>query len=390
LLKIREVRTFDELQSLSKHWDRLLGTRGEEVLASNFLWVSTWWAHLGRTRALRVLIAEDDNRIVGIAPLYNETLYRKNLVPLKVCCFIGDGLSDYGCLLAGDDRAGICALFLNHLKKSRDWHELQLHNIPDTTGDFERLCAAGAQLGFRIHAEACESNRCFFIRTEGDFADYSKSLGRNLRHDVAKRQRRLNEAGGFEVKFTQDIPFATFLDAVAAMHTERQRDLGRQSFFEVEKEDAFVREILSEYHQRGWLEYVAMMIDDQLAAYRLGFRYGGVVYDWNTGFDPQYNTFSVGKVLLYQWLQDLFRRPDVREFNFMRGESDFKKMFASEFRLNRDFSVRHPRSLYARGITLAETIWRATKSRTRQSQRPSGITGRFEEATSPVVRVTKR
>lgn len=371
MLKIRELRTSEELQGLSNDWDRLLGARGEEVLASNFLWVSRWWAHLGRKRALRVLIAEDGNRIVGIAPLYNETLYRKNLVPVKVCCFIGDGLSDYGCLLASGDRTVICASFLSHLKKSRDWHELRLHNIPEATGDIERLFAAGRQLGFRIDPEDCESNRCFFISTEGDFSKYSKSRGRNLRHDVAKRQRRLNEAGGYEVKFTQDIPFAALLDEAAALHGKRQGDVGRQSFFEIENEGEFVREILSSYHQRGWIEYVAMTIADRIVAYRLGFRYAGVVYDWNTGFDPEYNTFSVGKVLLYHWLEDLFRRPDVTEFNFMRGESDFKKMFATEFRLNRDFCVRHPRSLYARGITLAETIWRTTKTRGRRSEHPA-------------------
>ncbi len=181
---------------------------------------------------------------------------------------------------------------------------------------------------------------------------------------MAKRQRRLNEAGGFEVKFTQDIPFAVFLDDAAALHAKRQDDVGRKSFFQIGNEGEFVREVLTAYHQRGWLEYVAMMIDGRIAAYRLGFRYGGVVYDWNTGFDPQYNSFSVGKVLLYQWLQDLFRRPDVTEFNFMLGESDFKKMFASEFRLNRDFFVRHPRSVYAHGLTLAQTVWRSARTAT--------------------------
>ena len=362
MLTIREVRTSDELQSLSKDWDKLLGQRGEEVLASNFLWISRWWARLGANRALRVLVAEDGNQIVGIAPLYVEIIFKQSLLPVKVCSFIGDGLSDYGCLLADGDRTAVFAAFLNHLVKSSDWHELQLHNIPDVTGDVERLLKISRQLGFRSNSDDCESNRCFFIRTEGSFAAYSESRGRNLRHDVAKRQRRLVEAGGYEVKFTRDMPFAAFLDEAAALHIKRQRDVGRVSFFEIEHEGEFVRETLAAYHDRGWVEYVGMKIDDRIVAYRLGFRYGGVVYDWNTGFDPAYNTFSVGKVLLYQWLEDLFLRDDVSEFNFMRGESDFKRSFATEFRLNQDFSVRHPRSLYARAVTLAETTWRATKA----------------------------
>ena len=97
LLKIRELRTSEELQGLSNDWDRLLGARGEEVLASNFLWASRWWAHLGRNRELRVLIAEEGNQIVGIAPLCTETLYRRNLAPVKVRCFMA---TDYPIMAA--------------------------------------------------------------------------------------------------------------------------------------------------------------------------------------------------------------------------------------------------------------------------------------------------
>lgn len=362
-MKIREIRTSDELQSVSSDWERLLGARGEEVLTSNFLWASSWLSHLGRNRELRVLIAEDGNQIVGIAPLCAETLYRRKLAPVRVVSFIGDGLSDYGCILASGDRSAICAEFLSELERKKNWHELRLHNIPDTSGDFARLCTAGTSLGYTIDPISCESRRCLFIPTAGGFADYSKSRGRNLRHDVAKRQRRLDEAGGFELKFTGDIPFETFLESIATIHAKRQIDLGRRSFFEADGEGAFVREILTACNQRGWVDYTAMIIDGQIAAYRVGFLYGGVVYDWNTGFDPQYNSFSIGKVLLYRWLENLFGRRDVTEFNFMRGDSEFKRMFASEFRLCNDFVVRHPRSLYARGITLAETIWRAARKR---------------------------
>ncbi len=370
-MKITEIRTPDELQSLSGEWDKLLGSRGEEVLTSNFFWASSWWSHHGTDAELRVLVFEDDNQIVGIAPLCARTLYRKNLAPVKVRCFIGDGLSDYGCLLARGDRGAICTEFLRQLKKSKDWHELRLHNIPGTSGDYERLCAAGTALGFRIDPLSCESRHCLYIPFVGEFKDYRNSLGRDLPHDVAKRQRRLNRAGGYEVKFTGDISFTTFLEAAAALHVKRQADLARPSFFDIEGEGAFVRDILTEYNRRGWLDYVAMIIKDQIAAYRLGFKYGGVTYDWNTAFDPQYNDFSVGKVLLYEWLEDLFRRPDVTEFNFMRGDSEFKRMYARESRPNNDFVVRHPRSLYARGITLAETIWRATKRRAQSPEAKS-------------------
>jgi len=79
------------------------------------------------------------------------------------------------------------------------------------------------------------------------------------------------------------------------------------------------------------------------------------------------------QVLLYHWLQDLFRRPDVTEFNFHEGESDFKRMFATRIRFNRDLlcAIRDRSTPVDHS---AETIWRATNVRSRKmgSRRNTG------------------
>jgi CelD/BcsL family acetyltransferase involved in cellulose biosynthesis len=274
-------------------------------------------------------VAEDGGEIVGIAPLYSQTHYRGNVVPIRLLSFIGHEFSDYGSFLIKGDRDAVCGAFLKHLKSRHNWHKLRLHNLPSTNGDFDRLSRLGAGLGYEIDPVESKGNRCFFVRTEGNFDEYFKKLSHNLRHDVAKRQRRLNEAGGFETKYTGEIPLSELLNAVAVVHAKRQRDLERSSFFEREAEASFVREMLAIYDRKGWLDYSVMTIGGQVAAYRVGFLYRGVLYDWNTAFDPQYNNFSIGKVLLYVCIKKAFERDDVQEFNFMRGESDYKQKYTS-------------------------------------------------------------
>ncbi|HEY4131891.1 MAG TPA: GNAT family N-acetyltransferase [Gemmatimonadaceae bacterium] len=284
-------------------------------------------------------------------------------MPVRVLSFIGHEFSDYGSFLMNGDREAVCGAFLNHLKNRPDWHQLRLHNMPSTNGDFDRVSRLGAGLGYELDAAESIGNRCFYVRTEGDFDEYFKKLSHNLRHDVAKRQRRLNEAGGFELKFTGEVPLTDLLDAVATIHAKRQHDLERSSFFERGAQADFVREILAVYAQKGWLDYAVMTIGGRVAAYRVGFRYRGVLYDWNTAFDPEYNSFSVGKVLLYLCIKKAFERQDVQEFNFMRGESEYKQKYTSDFRWNSNFVSRRPGSLYARGVSIAEEVWRTGKKR---------------------------
>jgi CelD/BcsL family acetyltransferase involved in cellulose biosynthesis len=352
-LKIREIRTADELQSLSGVWDTLLGTRGEEVIHSSFQWISTWWKYFGRGKKLFVLAAEDGNQIVGIAPLFLAAFRRKKILEFKRAYFLGEGLSDYGSFLVPRDKTGLYREFLRYLITSRAWHELRLQNIPDTRGDFDRLCEAGNHLGYKVDPNARAPSNCLYIDTKGSFQEYLKTTHRDVKSDVARRMKRIAEAGGFQVSFTENISLATVLEAAAEIHTKRQNELGRESYFQHPHERAFIEEITLLYHRRGWLDYVAMSMQGRIVAYRLGFRYGGVRFEWNVGFDPQYNKLSLGKVLGYLWVEDAFRREDITEFNFMRGDSEFKRKFTSAHRSNHHFIVPHPRSLYVRGLGFA-------------------------------------
>jgi CelD/BcsL family acetyltransferase involved in cellulose biosynthesis len=177
-----------------------------------------------------------------------------------------------------------------------------------------------------------------------------------VKTDVARQLRRIEEVGGFELKFTNDLSVSELLQAAADIHTKRQNELGRESLFERPNERAFVEEICALYKQRGWLDYIVLIMHGRIAAYELGFLYGGVRYGWIMGFDPEYHKLSLGKVLTYHWIEDAFRRKEIVEFNFMRGDSEYKRKFTDHYRSNHHFIVRHPNSLYVRGIGLAERV----------------------------------
>lgn len=344
------------MQSLSGVWDTLLGQRGEEALTSVFPWVSIWWKHFGKGRELFVLVAEDGNRVVGIAPLFLATFQRKKVLRFKRAYFLGEGLSDYSGFLATGDRDAVCAAFLEHLGRSKAWHELRLQNIPDASTDFGRLCDLGRKLGYTIHADARKPTHCFYVDTSGDFQTYLKTTSRDVKKDVTRRLNLIEDAGGCELKFTGELPLSDLLHAMGDIHAKRQGELGRESFFARQDERAFIHEIAELYQQRGWLDTVAMRMKGEIVAYMFGFRYGGVRFSWNVGFDPKHNELSLGKVLAYLWIEDAFRRKDVNEFNFMRGDSEFKRKFTDQHRWNHHFIVRHPRSLYVRGIEMAEKV----------------------------------
>lgn len=347
------------MQSLAGVWDTLLAARGEEVLNSSFQWITTWWRQFAPGKELFVLVAEEGNQLIGIAPLYLARFRRKGVLSFRRAYFLGEGLSDYGALLAKGDRAATCAALLDYLRTSNAWHELRLHNLPQASGHFEQLCAAGERLGYSVDRDARAPTHCLYVDTRGDFQAYLRSTSRDVKKDVPRRLNLIADAGGCDLQFAGEVPLPELLSAMADIHAKRQGELGRQSFFQRAQDRVFIQEIAEQYQQRGWLDYVAMRMNGEIVAYMFGFRYGGVRHSWNVGFDPRYNELSLGKVLVYLWIEEAFRRKEIVEFNFMRGDSEFKRKFTKQHRWNYHFIVRHPRSLYVRGIRVAEKMFKS-------------------------------
>lgn len=67
-MRITEVNDVKDLVSLRDPWNDLL-QRSNHTVFSTWEWVYTWWRHFGNNRRLIILLAEEDNKLIGIAPL---------------------------------------------------------------------------------------------------------------------------------------------------------------------------------------------------------------------------------------------------------------------------------------------------------------------------------
>ena len=82
--------------SEDRDWERLEGDWRELVAASDadspllqWEWVSAWWRHYGMGNQLAVLLARNDEELLGIAPLFIE--HRRPPFGPRVIRFLGTG-----------------------------------------------------------------------------------------------------------------------------------------------------------------------------------------------------------------------------------------------------------------------------------------------------------
>lgn len=84
---VADEREFFELEEA---WNRLLLKSRANNIFLTHEWVRNWWRVYGKGKKLCVLIAEDGQEIIGIAPLYEERVRFFGLLRIKKIRFLGD------------------------------------------------------------------------------------------------------------------------------------------------------------------------------------------------------------------------------------------------------------------------------------------------------------
>ncbi len=150
------------------------------------------------------------------------------------------------------------------------------------------------------------------------------SIDKKQRHEIRRKIRRA-EADERDVRWyiveeesTLDAEIDDFLALMANDHHKEE--------FLTKIMRTQMRTSVHAAFKAGWLQLVFMEVDGVKAAGYLNFDYGNRIWVYNSGLDFNYSDLSPGWVLLgylLQWANEKGRA----EFDFMRGDEDYKVKF---------------------------------------------------------------
>lgn len=349
MITVSEVNNIPDLNKLNDVWNSLLEKSGSNTIFSTFEWLSIWWEYYGNDKKLFVLLALDGKEVIGIAPLMIEKRRILRFAPLRVVSFIGTGVSDYADFIIEKKREEVLKIFFEYLKKSkRFWDEIELREIKEDSPNLDIISKGLDKWG--LSGAIYESGKCPYIKIDGDWSGYLKSLSKNFKQDLRTQYNRIIKKG-FTYSFskkemeTEDSFFSSLIN----MHLKGIDNKNKISFLKDERGRNFLKQIVRESERKGWITINIMNINDEVAAYDLGFQYENMYYYWNLGRNNRYDIFSPGKLLLHHILEGYFSSGEIDEFDFLRGAEDYKYRWTELARTNYRVSVRSD-SLYSRAV----------------------------------------
>lgn len=334
-MHIAALTDFNSIRHLKTRWNELVNKSGSNTVFQTYEWNESWWNAFGLKRDLIVLLVEQDNEIIGIAPLVISKK-RINGIPEKVLGFIGSEnfSSDYCDFIikAGEEKA-LVAILEWLLANKKLWTKIDLLNFPSHSTNLHTVEKYFKNTGMHFYSE-------YFLEAPTCILNDPEVCRQLVNKKSLKRHYNYFKQNG-ELVFrhcetTEEI--LNYLDVFFQQHIERRALTDEPSLFINPSQKQFYTKLVKSCMPKGWMKFAVVLFNGEPIAFHFGFEYARRFVWYKPSFAPKYLKKSPGEVLL-KFLLEYAIEQQLDEFDFTVGDEVFKYRFANLVRTNHRLRV---------------------------------------------------
>ncbi|HEU5320911.1 MAG TPA: GNAT family N-acetyltransferase, partial [Methylomirabilota bacterium] len=322
-LELRELTSLEALARARDGWDRAVAAAAAPNVFLTADWLQAWWRHFGASATPWLLLAEDAGEPVAAVALM-LTAHRAGPVRLRALEAPGADVPTCADHMAPACRPGaegaVAGLVARHLRRhGRRWDVAQWQAVPEGSAAMVRLAEALAPAARR---QWRPSRPCPYLPLDGRWEAVEERLQRKFR-DLRKYLAAVERRGGRFLLVRTEAELRQVLGELRRLNRLRVRSKGGVPGLERDDLFAFVGDVSARFLRRGWLRLHALEIGGETIGVNLNFAYGGKVYGYMSGFDPEWTRHGIGTVVMRQAVRTA-QEEGFREYDFLRGDEDYK------------------------------------------------------------------
>ena len=329
-LRIEVVTDEAGFLALEAAWRRLIAVSDLDHPFLTFEWVRSWWEAFGDGNGLHIIVARENETVVGIAPLM---FTKRRFYGLRLRCleFIANVHTPRFDFLVARDPEHVRRAIWGHIEAVKHlWDLLLLCQVPEDSQTIVDLARFAGECGLAFGT--WKSADAPYVRIEGKWSDYQAALRPKHRTNLRRRMRRLSELGPVAMERVAcggDLESALD-DGFALEGAAWKQDNGTAICSDAAVRQ-FYREIARRFAANDWLEMHFLKLRDRRIAFQLAVSYGDKAFSLKPGYDPQLAAYSPSNLLCMLFLEHLFECRK-REYDFLGVEEEWKMQWAQETR----------------------------------------------------------
>jgi CelD/BcsL family acetyltransferase involved in cellulose biosynthesis len=343
-LQVKTLRTWDQLEAIRPAWEGILQSAEALTIFSTLEWLGAWWKAFAKDKELVTpVFVNSDDEIVGVVPLYADSV--ESALPFRVrrLRFVGDGSEDsdnLDLIIRAGYESSCTEAFLAWLESNPDWDICELNTVPLDSGALPLLVSDLKKRRWMLRQ--LESPRTTISLPDTWESYLEQTISKKEKTKIGYYINRLQKR--FQVSITkcdnaQALPAS--LATLFHLHQKRWQLKGGPGAFASAGRRELYSNMAPTFVERGWLELWTLELDGKPAAVQYGFRYRNVVYSLQEGFDPAYSSERVGYVLRAHVLKALIGQ-GVRQYDFLGGDEASKVRWGAKKRSYADIHFARP------------------------------------------------
>ena len=324
IISITQLSDIAEFELMGAVWNGLLEESDFQSIFLTHEWMSCWWESFKTGKELYLLLAREEEKIIGIAPLMVAISGRRRKIQ-----FIGAPNADYSDII-GSDKHKLWELYLGYLRENRrDWNDIELTQIPERSSSVSVLNEEIPHLGLPASFSCTE--RCSMLIYEGP--------EETRRQYSIKRSRKIKRALGYfgereklvfkRIEGKEEIGIA--VKSMFMLHINRWQETPTKSKFLKLEHRQFHENLASKLNLSNKLMFFGLFYERIPVCYCLGFSYNGIVNLYTIAYNLLFSKNSPGLLHLTFETESLIRMGF--NIDYSRGSDEYKELFA-----NREFN----------------------------------------------------
>jgi CelD/BcsL family acetyltransferase involved in cellulose biosynthesis len=303
--------TLESFDSLASSWPDLRQRLRWDSLFVLPCWLRAWWQAFGAGAEPYLAAVRQGDTVIGVAPL---------LVKGDQASFIGSAdVCDYlDFVVAPGSEHDFFATLLDNLRQ-KGISRLDLQSLrPDSTAATDLLSMAEDR-GYEVSCE--QEDVSFELDLPSTWDEYLGMLSTKQRHEVRRKLRKLYQAGDADYRLVNDSEaFPRVLDIFLKLFRESRED---KAEFMTPRMESFFTSLAETMGEAGLLSFSILEFNASPVAALMYLDYRDTVYLYNSGYDPQYASLSVGLLSKVLCIKDSIERGKKR-FDFLKGAEAYK------------------------------------------------------------------
>ena len=275
-------------------------------------WMDAWLSCCRGDDNVWITLIRQSEKLLGIAPL----MVNKNKAEL----IGGHDLCDYLDFTVNPEKPlEFYKILLSHLAE-KSIRRIELGPLREDSATLSILPAVAEQLDWQVKRE--DDEVCYEMDLPETWEAYLSGLKSKQRHEVRRKLRRLSENADFYLRSVEtadqlESNFDNFLDLF------RQSRVDKNDFL-TDNRLAFFRRLTVNMAKAGMLRLYFLDIESEPVACALCFENDRTLYLYNSGYNRNFASWSVGQVCTFLTIRDGIEK-GIKCYNFLKGDEVYKK-----------------------------------------------------------------